>query len=723
MLSRSLFPVLLLLAFVGRGAATAAGPSSTDGTRHRAEPEVASSCAAAEEGRPPGGLAAAPDGAVSYGTSLLAVRTYTSTSGTSEKDASRTASHGGVGTGLQNGAAQQEAGLSWLVAGLLEPAAAQVLRIISGLPDSELPISGLPEVAVGRLKQRISLLGEGAETTPSFGFGGQPKVAWRFRNVSTPMVVVPVLLGFAMLLLMLLSFCDCGHRSKGDLARSPRQPGHHGAFGGELRPWSMLGIMALTSYRFYTGFLSATWMPYLLAMEGQQLMEERQSFFMGSAKLIYGMSILMNPMFGLVGDEMAILSHWSGRRLFIFVGVGASGLGIYGCLVAASIQSVQWYFVGIILWMLGEAMADVTTETLVPELLPREQYEISGAIRALNFLLGGLVGYAALILFRSVHYSWLYYGYLIVMIICAFLTLCLINTEDIAHAKSHEEPRQRETSIGALIRKAYYMPSHIEGGFPTACLCLFVFSLGSAPMFFLLLMVRDIIGITAPQDVQLQFAIISIIFFVSAAVASVVGAVAAGRSEEAQQPAPGARGVTADFGEVAGPEAAAGGAGAPPGVPRAERRLQEREALVQRWRLMVAATVTFGIVCLVIPVVGLVPGTPHRIDLFYLVAVAFGSAFGSVYARFQECTWSILPPKVDIANAMGFAAMCKLAGVGLGNFFAGIILDYYAKDKETYRLTGYGIMCVSCASVVFVSAALARRVGQRALASHDAAGH
>merc|ERR1719215_1807749 len=150
----------------------------------------------------------------------------------------------------------------------------------------------------------------------------------------------------------------------------------------KLQTWSKVGILCLTSYRFYTGFLSATWMPYLLAMEGRALLGPKQSFFMGTAKLIYGMSIMMNPMFGLVGDQMALVSHWSGRRLFILVGVAAGGLGIYGCMVAAQIGSVSWYLAAVVLWMLGEAMADVTTETLVPELLPRSQYVVGATLRA-----------------------------------------------------------------------------------------------------------------------------------------------------------------------------------------------------------------------------------------------------------------------------------------------------------------------------------------------------
>jgi len=458
--------------------------------------------------------------------------------------------------------------------------------------------------------------------------------------------------------------------------------------------------MCLTSYRFYTGFLSATWMPYLLAMEGHALIGPKQSFFMGTAKLIYGMSIMMNPMFGLVGDQMAVVSHWSGRRVFILLGVAAGGLGIYGCIVAAQIGSVGWYLAAIVLWMLGEAMADVTTETLVPELLPRSQYDIGGSIRAVNFLLGGLVGYATLIVFRHWHYSWLYYGYMLVMLACAFLTLCFIPTDDLVAKR----PKQRKGLVmNKLVEQAYLLPARMEGGFPKACLCLFVFSLGTAPMFFLLLMVRDLIGIQNHMAMQLQFSIISIIFFISAALVNVLGKFITPSTDEES---------TNTNRPVAEAEAGAGTAHDP------QTSSQNREAVVLRWRLMVYSTVFFGAVAAAMPVVGLLPNITFRTASFYAIALLFGAAFGTVYSRFQECTWSLLPPGVDIANAMGFAAMSKLAGVGIGNFLAGIILDICA--SHGHSMSGYFIMCTLCASVVLYSAKLANEVGATALEAMDA---
>jgi len=345
-------------------------------------------------------------------------------------------------------------------------------------------------------------------------------------------------------------------------------------------------------------------------------------------------------------------------------------------------------------------MADVTTETLVPELLPRSQYDVGSSLRAINFLVGGLVGYSTLIVFRHWHYSWLYYGYLLVMLACASLTLCFIHSEDLLANRSKQS---KNLLIDRLLEQAYLLPARLEGGFPKACLCLFVFSLGTAPMFFLLLMVRDLIGIQNHVVMQLQFSIISIIFFISAALVNVL--------EKFIFPSTGGE-STAAHRPIAETGAGAGIAYDP------ETSSRQRETVVLRWRLMVYSTVFFGAVAAAMPVVGLLPNIAFRTCSFYAIAVLFGAAFGSVYSRFQECTWSLLPPGVDIANAMGFAAMCKLAGVGMGNFLAGIILDVCT--SHGHSLIGYFIMCTLCAFVVLYSAKLAQEVSATALEAVDA---
>lgn len=513
--------------------------------------------------------------------------------------------------------------------------------------------------------------------------------------LSVSVMIVPVLVGFVVLLLSCFTCLDFSGHGKEEptmavnlalgasMNAAAPEPASAGA---ELQRWSIKAIMVLTSYRFYTGFLGATWMPYLLAMEGHELTLERQSIFMGSAKLIYGFSILLNPLFGLVGDQVAGVSHWSGRSLFILVGVAVSGLGIYGCLVAAHIQSVAWYLLATVLWMLGEAMADVTTETLVPELLPRSQYEVSSNIRALHFLLGGLAGYVMIIVASANgwHYSWMYYAYLILMTLCAMLSLLLISTGEAQPARPSANGGK---ALWTFLAKAYILPTRIEGGFPKACLCLFLFSLGTAPMFFLMLMVRDIIGIYNQDLLQMHFSLISIVFFLCAALASTLGALTSCFCNT--------RRSTSDA-------------------------QSSSHARSRRWPLVVMSTVLFAFVCAVIPAAGIFKTYGARLTAYYMFAGLFGFSFGSVYARFQDCIWSLLPNGGDIANLMGFAAMSKLAGVGIGNFVAGLILDHFAIG-DTYEFKGYILMCAFCAVVVGVAAVLAWSVGQTALAAEEAA--
>merc|ERR1719313_413700 len=121
--------------------------------------------------------------------------------------------------------------------------------------------------------------------------------------------------------------------------------------------------------------------------------------------------------------------------------------------------------------------------------------------------------------------------------------------------------------------------------------------------------------------------------------------------------------------------------------------------------------VSFGAVCCVMPCVSFLPASQdHRLVAFYVVSFFLGLAFGSVYARFQACTWSLLPPHVDVANAMGFAAVAKLVGIGIGNFAAGFILDGFRasvdKTGQSYNFVGYMVMNGSSAGCVFISALL-----------------
>mmetsp|Transcript_33 Transcript_33/g.118 ORF Transcript_33/g.118 Transcript_33/m.118 type:complete len:600 (-) Transcript_33:145-1944(-) len=517
-----------------------------------------------------------------------------------------------------------------------------------------------------------------------------------------PHLLVPVMLGFAVLFLLLLSLLDSQRRKETEEQLDiPSR-------GGSLPEWSTFGILALTSYRFYTGFLGATWMPYLLAMEGANLMGERQPLFMGSAKLIYGLSVMLNPIFGLLADQLGDFGVWTGRHAFVIVGVGSAGLGIYGCLVAAHVGSIPWYLLSTTLWMFGEAIADVTTEVLVPELLPPSQYEFSSSLRGLNFVLGGLVGYILLLFSRDLHYNWIYYAYLVVMFLTAAVTLLFLNMQDKSASRS-QAGRRPALPLRELFIQAYVLPTRIRGGFPRACLCIFVFSLGASPIFFLLLLVRDIIGIGNGSALQWHFALISIAFYVSAAAAAVLPAL----SVKTQQ----SIGSHIESSLEGGAEAAAGG---PSNDPL--RLQQENEVVRTRWRSMILWTVAFGMFLPLIPLDAFWQTVELRMNFFYLVAILIGGAFGSVYCKFQECTWSLLPEDSDAANALGFASMCKLLGVGVGNFVGGVILNSFvgsdsSAEARSALFYGYLIQCSLCSTLVLLSAYGVHTVAEMAMAT------
>lgn len=443
-------------------------------------------------------------------------------------------------------------------------------------------------------------------------------------------------------------------------------------------------ILALTAYRFYTGFMSATWLPYLLAMEGAELSRENQAMFMGIVKLLYGMSILLNPLFGLLGDRAARVNYGVGRRLFMRIGIITAGFGIYCCHFAAPRGLYKTFLMGIVIWRVGEGLNDVSSEAICPEMLPPEQYEMSSAIRASMFLVGGLMGYVMVALLAHLHYSWLYHGYLIMMLFCGCPALLVIDGEGVTQSRAGSTSQ-------SLLRStvdAYLKPARFEGGFPRACLCIFLFSCGTAPMFFILLMIRDLVGVEDAIPLQRHFSMVSIDFFLCAAVAAALNALAA-----------------------------------PPKRRNAKGTAEPAELRAQSFHMTAASVIAFGVTCILLPGVRLIQGLSTRLRVFYVLAGFLGAAFGSVYSRFQDCNWQLLPPGVETANAMGYSTLWKLLGAGLGNFGAGLVLDLFVYNHTTaaighhasgtssttmiaYKFSGYLAMCLGSAAFVLVSAAL-----------------
>merc|ERR1719401_261341 len=166
----------------------------------------------------------------------------------------------------------------------------------------------------------------------------------------------------------------------------------------------------------------------------------------------------------------------------------------------------------------------------------------------------------------------------------------------------------------------------------------------------------------------------SIIFFLAAAIASVLVAAADPKKRQQRR------------------QEQAGGSQSPHG----ERTWAAAELLDQRGRLLVLSMSIFGVIVLLIPCLCLFQERQSRDRAFYTMTGFFGAAFGVSFSLFQDLTWQILPPEVNFANAMGFNVMSRLLGVGLGNFFCGIILDMSYKGGQVatvYEPVGYVIMC------------------------------
>jgi len=231
---------------------------------------------------------------------------------------------------------------------------------------------------------------------------------------------------------------------------------------------------------------------------------------------------------------------------------------------------------------------------------------------------------------------------------------------------SEEKKTPSDGHFLASLLQAYTNPMKIPGGFPLACLSVFVFSLGTAPMFFLLLMVRDLLGVSDLVAMQEVFSTSSIVFFVSAALAAVIsGKVTGGRENSGF------------------------------------------EILTFRARMLISAMSVFGLVIFIIPALALLHDRGLQRASFFFITAVFGASFGMAFTMFQELTWQLLPDGIEVANAMGFNVMCRLLGVGLGNFVSGLVLDLSytggATNGAVYDPLGYLLMCTLSGLVVMIS--------------------
>jgi hypothetical protein len=354
-------------------------------------------------------------------------------------------------------------------------------------------------------------------------------------------------------------------------------------------------------------------------------------------------------------------------------------------------------------------------DAIVPELVPTKQFALASSIRAASFLVGGLLGYCLLFYMAEVHYTWCYFAYLACMFICAMPSLMLLVND----APAPPNAQRSEQPFSSNMMSAYITPCCYKGGFPQISFATFIMSCGTAPMFFFLLIIRDLLGVHNQVSLQQDFAIGSVLFFLSASAATVVDVTYGDRI------GPTSRGQfrdAASLGELSPRSRAESLAGA---------RQWEKEK-IKRLKVLVVLSVVYAFVIMLLPLVQVFPTMGYRFSFFYPLIVFFGATFGLGYSRFQDATWRLLPYNCDMANAMGFNGMARNFGLGVGNFFFGALLEAFKVDytygrtttttsphiviqvlttaRQVYTKSGYDVMCFGCMCFNIFAGYLAYRI-------------
>jgi hypothetical protein len=561
---------------------------------------------------------------------------------------------------------------------------------------------------------------------------------------------LPVLLGLGILLIFLCAVVDFRAHLRADPSRWLQSASASAAMGTTMsenlnrdsrtrsapieQPWYVISL--LTTYKVYNGFLVATWVPFLIAKEGDHLMTPdaflTTASFMGVAKVIYGFSIFLNPFFGLVSDRITATAPKAGRSAFLMSGVCLASVGILAAKLSSKRQDVPWYLGSSCLWFFGEAMIDITVETAAPELLPKSQFDTASALKTVQMLLGSAGGYTCLIFLAHWNIGWetLYAIYFCLMLICAIPTLiCIRALQDGRSTSNHG--RGHTGPLFASLFEAYIAPARYPGGFMNACCALFVFSMATGPLFFTSLMLRDLVKFDNEKDWQVHFSGTSIAFLFFAVIAAMFNGVSKSSAQPRQASnqrashrrrrnstsSSGSWSASSDDNEEdneAVRRRTQGGGDSGAG-PAPDPGVEEAQGSESRWNLMLWSMCAYTLICAVtVPIVVLPSASREfRLRCFYIISSCFGVTFGCVFSRFQTCIWMLIPRHADIASTMGFVTLSKCMGVGIGNLAAGIILHRFrsevkggSQNYESYAVSGYYIMTLLSAFVAFLSVAI-----------------
>jgi len=398
-----------------------------------------------------------------------------------------------------------------------------------------------------------------------------------------------------------------------------------------------------------------------------------QAAFMACCKLILGLSVLTGPFFGALNDRTR--SSFGRRRVWFVGGAFAIVVGVALTALASLFKAPAVFFLGVLVWTVGESASDSTSEAIVPDLVPRDDYDRVGAIRSMFYLLGGIVAYASIIVcsyYLRLPFYWLYGAFLGTLVFTVPVVIKYAAPTEAERLALEGEAPEQETRLGSILWDAYIKP--VAGAdckeFRTVLLSSTLFCAGASSILFILLVTRDV---TRPGDeraIQLHFALACLSFFICAALGSVVSAYVA-------EPA-------------------------------------------QRRTLLVGISVLYGVTELFMPMVAFAPYPQLSL---YVVACVKGVLFGSIMALFSPLVWDTLPLKFrtpdetghdHVADTMALASLFRQLGAGLGNAFFGFILQYSlasdvaepVADGEVvhYPLQGYFALFAASAVTVWIGA-------------------
>lgn len=437
--------------------------------------------------------------------------------------------------------------------------------------------------------------------------------------------------------------------------------------------YSSVALCQMQAFRLYAGFFVMTWLPYLIAQEGERMWGHHQAAFMSTCKMIFGLTIAATPVLGALNDRTRL--RFGRRRTWLVVGIVLIIAGLCGTALSSLCRMNSAFFLCLTLWMFGEAACESTSEALVPDLCSKEDYARAGGFKSSLFMLGGVLGYVLIIICSYVlglHFYWMYVAFMLfILMTVPFVFAYAAPTE--AEVKNFDTVAAGEEPILQSLWYAYVFP--LEGpesrDFLKAMMTSLFACAGCSSVLFVSLCCRDILRIEAPEMVQLHFACISLNY----AAFAVVGAA-----------------VATYWSDLAA-------------------RLY--------WCKFVA--VLYGVTELFFPACGLLSSPTVA---FYSTASIKGFLYGCMVTAIMSIHWDVLPRKLKepdeyghdhVGTAMALASVTRSLGAGLGTVPCGMVLQFAFSSSPLPSDAGTFHYPLQAYAAMFSFSALMMLIGARIL--------